>query len=109
MKKVRKKDLENLIESFYCKFIAHISKSEYYDLPYCKRATVAVMSTHIVFKYEFDDSDSQIDMENFIGNFAEEIEKITFGNLKVTYYGTEKSQYGSMIEIYIANAYEVTD
>lgn len=30
MKKVRKEDLEELITSFYYKFIAHISKEEYY-------------------------------------------------------------------------------
>ena len=46
-------------------------------------------------------------MENYINNFAEEIEKVTFGNLKVTYCEIEKERDASKVEIYIANAYEV--
>lgn len=109
MKKVRKRDLEDLIINFYCEFIAHVSESEYVDLSYDEKVKVNVKSTHIEACWNFDDSDSQIDMENFLNEFKKEIEKITFENLKVTYASFEKNQYMTMIKIYIANAYEVIE
>lgn len=108
MKKVREDDVINLIENFYCKFIAHTTISQHYDLPHCERVKVNVKSTHVKVWWYFDEElDSKCDTETFIKGFAEEIEKITFGNLKVTYYGIGKIDEKEIFEIYIANAYEV--
>lgn len=109
MRKVRKEDLEDLITKFYCKFLAHISVDEHSNLPIAKKVKVNVKSTHILVWWEFDDSDSKLDMESAVKDFTKAIEDITLENLKVKYHGIEKLKYSSIAEIYIAYEYEVID
>lgn len=111
MKKVREIDLINLITDFYCKFIAHISQEEHYNLSYDEKVRIIVNSTHIKVWWNYDkDLEIEADTKNFVENFAKEIEKVTFGNLQVTYYSTGTvSNNTTIFEIYIANAYEVIE
>lgn len=110
MKQVQKKDLESLITDFYCKFIAHISTMEHYKLSYGEQVKVSISSTHIVVWWNYDkDLEIEADTKSFIENFSKEIEEVTFGNLKVTYFGIGTALDATVFEIYIANAYEVIE
>ncbi len=110
MKTVRKCDLKDLITNFYCKFIAHISLHEHYNLSYSEQVKVNIRSTHILVWWNYDtDLEIETDTKNLVENFAREIEEITFGNLKVTYSSIGAIKNDTTFEIYIANAYEVLD
>lgn len=110
MKKVREKDLINLITDFYCKFIAHISEKEHDSLSCDEKVKVSIKSTHIVvWWYYNEDLEITDDTISCVKNFAEEIENVTFGNLKVTYAGIGTAWDKTTFEIYIANAYEVIE
>lgn len=107
MNKVRKKDLEDLIISFYCVFIADILEDEYVDLSYDKKVNINVKPTHIEAWWNFvGDSDSKLETEHSVKEFSEELEKVTFGNLEVTCCIYIKEH---IVKIYIANAYEVIE
>ena len=103
MKKVRKNDLVNLIVQYYCDFI------KFRDVRRIAagrcRVYIDVDSIYIRV-VDFNEFDSKEEQEARLQKFAEQIEAITFGNLKVTYKGCEHN-VDPKSWIYIANAYEV--
>ncbi len=104
MKKVRKDDLVNLIAQFYCDFIRLMPVHKITGVENC--IDINVNSIYIsVIDYNYFDSESN--QEERMQKFAEQIEAITFGNLKVTYKGCRNKNSTFLSWMYIANAYEV--
>lgn len=101
MKKVRRKDLIYLIASHYWEFIdpEHKPINDIID----GHGDIQIDIDSICIRVrDFKGIFSKDDVKKAIMNeFAESIEAITFGNLKIT------RMKGN--EIYIANAYEVID
>ena len=103
MKKVQKNDLVNLIAQFYCNFVNLQPVSD------IAKGTCGVyinVDSIYIQVLDFNRFDSDEEQEARLQKFAEQIEAITFGNLKVTYKGC-KHGINFKSWLYIANAYEV--
>ncbi len=103
MKKVRKQDLEELIALYYRDFIELVADDEFE-----KTVTVDINSIYISVIDQRDFDDEEVKME-VMQDFANELKKITFGNLEVTYKGAKKEGNSCLSWMYIANAYEVEE
>lgn len=113
MKKVRKEDLRELIGELYREFILGISTDEYYK-ERCEGTNEAnehinIRPTHVQLWWYEEEEEIDTDTKNMIENFAQILEKISFGNLKMIFYGMDKINNNDAICIYIANAYEVIE
>ena len=92
MKRVRKEDLKILIALYYCKFLdpEHTPINDIVnDVGDIKININSIFINVTNIKNEFKDIDT----------FSRNIEAITLGNLKVTYWDT--------LSIHIANSYEI--
>lgn len=106
MKKVRKVDLVNLIAQYYCDFIELMPVMDIADGNNGVSINVNSICIYVIDHNEFD---SESDRETLMQTFAEQIEAITFGNLKVTYKGCKIEGNSFLSWMYIANAYEVVE
>lgn len=106
MKKVRKVDLVDLIAQYYCDFIELMPVDEIADGNNGVSINVNSICIYVIDNNQFD---SESDRESLMENFAEQIEAITFGNLKVTYKGCKIVGNSCLSWMYIANAYEVVE
>ena len=93
MKRVRKQVLENLIVQFYSEFV----KFQSYDL-----LEVKMYDTYIFFK-DFSDFESKEEKKKKMKEFSQNLEILSFGNLKVAYMNIDKD----CSWMYIANNYEL--
>ncbi len=105
MKKVRKDDLVKLVAKYYCNFVRSQDVSDIAE----GRCRIHINVDSIYIRVmDFNEFDSNEKQEARLQEFAEQIEAITFGNLKVTYKGCEHNvDFKSWM--YIANAYEVLE
>lgn len=104
MKKVRKKDLIDLIALFYSNYVSSFPMR---DIINGKTAVEISVDSICIIINDYTKFDSESDRRAGMTKFAEQIEAITFGNLKVTSKQCDfKMRQSSM---YIANAYEVVD
>ncbi len=107
MKKVRKADLVNLIAQLYSDFIRPMRVWEIAEGNEGVKIDVNPICIYVIDHHMFE---SASDQEIRIQKFAEQIEAITFGNLKVTYKGCKVgSTINCLSWMYIANAYEVVE
>lgn len=110
MKKVREKDLKELIENLYREFICEISQDEYNEKKKLgtgeARVNININSAYIqIWWYEKDVEyvESKVDAFEMI------LERISFGNLKMIFCCNDKMNKQKVICIYIANAYEIIE
>lgn len=106
MKKVRKADLVNLIAQYYCDFIKLMPVT---DIVKGNNGVSINVNSIYICVIDHNEFDSKRDKENLMEKFAEQIEAITFGNLKVTYKGCRIKDNSFLSWMYIANAYEVVE
>lgn len=99
MKRVRKKDLENLIAIYYCRFLdpQHKPTNDILD----GHGEIQIDIDSIYINVRNISSNAFSDNEEHMAIFSEKIEEVTFGNLKVIYHDDES--------IDIANSYEVVE
>ncbi len=102
-KKVKKADLERLIAQYYCNFIETIPVDEIVDGS--AGVYINIDSVYINVNAKLKDAFSNERMEKF----AEQIEAVTFGNLKVTYRTRKMVGSSYMLYMDIANAYKVIE
>ena len=101
MKKVKKVDLVRLIAQYYCNFIRLTPVDDIINGNSDISINVDTVYISVLDRNEFD---SETDQNAYLQNFAEQIEAITFGNLKVTYMGCKMNPH--LTWMCIANAYE---
>ena len=106
MKKVRKCDLVNLIAQYYYNFIRPMPINEIADGKHGVSIVVDSICIHVIDYNEFCFVDEQ---DSCMRNFANQIEAVTFGNLKVTYQGCKIKGNSFFSWMDIANAYEVIE
>ena len=106
MKKVRKDDLVKLISQYYCNFIRLMPTHEIADGNGGVSILVDSICIHVIDRNKFDSESVQ---EACMQNFAEQIEAITFGNLKVTYKGCKIEGNSFLSWMDIAMQYEVVE
>lgn len=103
MKQMRREELEELITRLYCKCIAHIHETDYVKLSSEEKVSITEESKYIYVEWHLDPisniEDTISNIEDCIRWFAEEIRKMTFGNLKVTEYVICKIAYIARIYI----------
>lgn len=105
MKKVRRRDLILLIADYYCEFIDPEHKPINDIITGHGDIQININSIYISVR-NFNGLFAKDDVKKVIMNeFAENLEAVTSGNLKVTHIGCG----GSSVWIDIANAYEVID
>lgn len=105
MKKVKKSDLRTLIWDSYLHFAKGVPMLKTGKQP-CNIIWVDVNSVCISV-YDENEFDSEDDQKALMQNFAEHIDAITFGNLKVIDMGCDiESKFAW---VHIANAYEVVE
>lgn len=101
MKKVRKQDIEELITLYYKEFIELLTDEEFETSIHVNINSIFI---YIIDYRDFDDEELK---KKLMDKFAEEIKKITFGNLEVTYRGAKKDGNLCISWMYISNAYEL--
>ncbi len=106
MKKVRKNDLINLIAQFYCDFIRTMPISEIVSGQGGVKINIDSIYISVI---DYNQFCSESEQEILMQRFAEQIEAITFGNLKVTYKGCSNENGNAFSLMYIANAYDVIE
>ena len=106
MKKVRKCDLVNLIAQYYCNFIRLMPRDEIADGKHGVSIVVNSICIHVIDYNEFC---SKSEQDSRMREFANQIEAVTFGNLKVTYKGFKIEGNSFLSWMDIANAYEVVE
>lgn len=103
MKKVRKEDVEKLIFLYYKEFIELLTEEEF-------EASIHVdINSVFIYLIDLRDFKDEGQKENLMENFANQLKKVTFGKLKVTYMGAKKDGNDCISWMYIANAYEVKE
>lgn len=105
-KTVREEDLKNLIAQFYCDFVDLQPVSEITDGNSSVDITINSICIYVIDYSSFNSEDER---KKCLEQFAEQIKAISFGNLKVTYYGCKKDGNSYFSWMYIANAYNVID
>ena len=108
MKKVRKNDLENLVAKLYREFIELKTLDNVVHELCGVNIYVDSVCIYVTDTNDFEDKGER---EAYMHNFAEQIEAITFGNLKVTFSECIIDEYTQKCYsyMYIANAYEVVE
>lgn len=105
MKKVKKSDLRTLIWDSYLHFVKCVPMLDTGKQP-CNIIRVDVNSVCISV-YDQNEFNSEAYQKALMQNFAEHINAITFGNLKVIDMGCDMEN--SFAWVHIANAYEVVE
>lgn len=105
MKKVKKDDLVRLIAQYYCNFI---ELTPLLDIIEGKSGINITIDTVCIYVDDSREFDSEVEKYACLKKFAEQIEAITFGNLKVTCMGCKKDPC-CLTWMYIANAYELVE
>ena len=103
MKKVRKQEVEELILLYYQMFIECAPD---YELEETVTVDINSIYIRVIDHRDFDDEEAK---KKVMEKFAEELRKITFGNLEVTYMGVQKDEDECSSWMYIANAYDIED
>ena len=102
MKTVKKRELERLVRDSYLHLVHCIPML---DTPKQPRTIIDVNVNSICISiYDHCEFDSEDDQNALMQNFADYINKITFGNLKVADMGCNIESKFSWV--HIANAYE---
>lgn len=108
MKKVRRKDLEYLIAHYYWEFIDPEHKP-INDIIAGHGDVQIDINSVCIFVKDCSSFSNVYDKKAFMQEFANKIEEVTFGNLKVTNMGCEEKDASYYSWLDIANAYEVID
>ena len=111
MKKVKKSDLKNLICKSYLFFVKGIMVEDYAKIrSICETRKVSPIRIDVnsvcIHVYDSNKFDSEENQKARVQTFADHIEAITFGNLKVINMDCPLSNF---TWVSIANGYEIID
>ena len=110
MKRVKRQELYDLIREYYLNKVRGVPILDAYKEPTDAIYAMKV-DTICILLYDKKPFISTLNQESFLQDFANAIEKITLGNLKVVDRGCaiNKNDGSYLTWVHIANAYEVID
>ena len=110
MKRVKRQELRDLIWEHYLNKVRRVPMLDAYKQPIDTIYALKV-DTICIQLYDKKPFDSKLNQESFLQDFANAIEEITLGNLKVVNMGCAINENdGSYLTwVHIASAYEVID
>ena len=105
-KRIRKSDLKELLAKFYSDFV---ELQPIDDIVEDKSSVNISINSICAYITDSSDFESEVDRNIALNEFAKEIEKISFGDLRVTYKGCRIDGNTCLTWAYVANAYEVIE